>query len=122
MSLDLRFRQQMLMDTSHAGMPVIVEQIQTGNRGHPAIHIDPEFLCWAYSMHSTTSIAEFLGVSRGVVRAALLQYGIAEPQQNPFLWIPEVEGEGGNNGQTGSEISMQFSFCHHKAFAYFQHQ
>ncbi|KAJ7633530.1 hypothetical protein DFH06DRAFT_1272399 [Mycena polygramma] len=43
-----------------------------------------DFLWWAYSQRSTASIARFLGVSRNTVRTALLDYGIATPQSNPF--------------------------------------
>lgn len=60
--------------------------------------IDPEFLAWAYHLRSTSSIARFLGVSRGVVRAALLEYEIAAPQDNPF---PE-------QSDSGEEIYQEF--------------
>ncbi|KAJ7026752.1 hypothetical protein C8F04DRAFT_966135 [Mycena alexandri] len=49
----------------------------------PAYDIDPDFLRWAYSLRSTSSIARFLGISRGTVRTALLAYGIAVPRQQP---------------------------------------
>ncbi|KAF8122633.1 hypothetical protein K438DRAFT_1913379 [Mycena galopus ATCC 62051] len=56
--------------------PVIVQTIRFGGPGCPRIHIDPDFLQWAYG--------QFLGVGRATVRNALLEYGIAEPQQSPF--------------------------------------
>ncbi|KAJ6501015.1 hypothetical protein DFH09DRAFT_1252122 [Mycena vulgaris] len=46
--------------------------------------IQTNFLRWAYSQRPTAGIHRFLGVSRGVVRSALLRYGIATPQSNPF--------------------------------------
>jgi hypothetical protein len=39
---------------------------------------------WAYSHRSTSGIHCFLNVGRTVVRNALIKYGIAMPQQNPF--------------------------------------
>ena len=61
-----------------------MEHIQTGTRGRPAIHINEEFLRWAYTLRTTSAISRFLGVSRRTVRNALLFYGIAEPQTSPF--------------------------------------
>jgi hypothetical protein len=72
------------LDISHHGHPVVVEEVHSGRRGRPALHIDEGFLRWAYSMRSTSAIARFLGVGRRTVRNALLQYGIAEPQAIPF--------------------------------------
>lgn len=46
--------------------------------------IDPTFLEWAYAYRSTTAISRFLNVNQDTVRNALLEYGIAQPQQNPF--------------------------------------
>ncbi|KAJ7092053.1 hypothetical protein B0H15DRAFT_777894 [Mycena belliarum] len=50
-----------------------------------SIYIDPDFLRWAYSLRSTASIARFLGVSRSIVRRALLEHGIAAPQEQPTV-------------------------------------
>ena len=100
MQLDIRHRYRELLDSSHSGQPVIVEEVRTGRAGRPAIYIDPDFLRWAYSMRSTSSIAEFLGVSRSTVRTALLQYGIAQPQDNPFA---SRAGGGGGNGEEAEE-------------------
>lgn len=72
------------LNESHHGHPIIVESIHTGGRGRPSIHINEEFLRWAYTMRSTSSITRFLGVSRRTVRNALLEYGIAEPRSSPF--------------------------------------
>ena len=72
------------LDSSHHGRPVLTEQVYTGRRGRPAIHIDPDFLRWAYSLRSTSSISRFLNISRQRVRSALLEHGIAVPQANPF--------------------------------------
>ncbi|KAJ6502998.1 hypothetical protein DFH09DRAFT_1252019 [Mycena vulgaris] len=77
-------RQVDALDASHNGQPAVVHRVQTGGPGHPRIHIDPDFLRWAYSQRPTAGIHRFLGVSRGVVRSALLRYGITTPQSNPF--------------------------------------
>jgi hypothetical protein len=61
-----------------------VEHIQTGSRGRPSIHINEEFLRWAYTLRTTSAISRFLGVSRRTVRNALLFYGIAQPHESPF--------------------------------------
>ncbi|KAH9929371.1 uncharacterized protein B0H18DRAFT_906142, partial [Fomitopsis serialis] len=39
---------------------------------------------WAYQHRSIAGLARFLNVGRSTVRNALLEYQIAEPQQNPF--------------------------------------
>ena len=84
MSLDIRDRYQQLLDTSHSGRAVIIDEVRTGGPGRPSIYIDPDFLQWAYCMRSTASIAAFLGVSRGVVCTALLRHGISQPQESLF--------------------------------------
>ncbi|KAI0313030.1 hypothetical protein OF83DRAFT_1066225, partial [Amylostereum chailletii] len=84
MQTDIRLQHQYILDSSHHGAPSIVAIERTGGRGRPRITIDPTFLRWAYNMRSTSGIAQFLGVSRARVRNALLEYGIATPQENPF--------------------------------------
>ena len=81
---DIRLQYEETLDTSHYGRPEIVQTIQTGTRGRPRIHIDPVFLEWAYSQRTTSGIARFLHVGRSTVRDALIDYGITEPQSNPF--------------------------------------
>lgn len=49
---------------------------------------------WAYGNRSISSISRFLGVSRGTVRAALLEHGIAQPQTNPFPGGMVTDGSG----------------------------
>lgn len=39
---------------------------------------------WAYNHRSTSGISRFLHVGRNTVRRALLDYGIAGPQESPF--------------------------------------
>ena len=39
---------------------------------------------WAYAHRTTTGISRFLNVNRDTVHNALLEYGIAAPQLNPF--------------------------------------
>ena len=73
------------LNSSHHGQPILIEQVYTGRWGQPAIHIDPDFLQWAYSLQPTFSIGRFLHVSRQTVHSALLEHGIAAPQANPFI-------------------------------------
>lgn len=84
MQSDIRLQHQDSLDQSHHGRPTIVETVQSGGRGRPSIHIDPDFLRWAYSLRSTSSIARYLNVGRTTVQSALLRYGITTPQENPF--------------------------------------
>ncbi|KAG6806455.1 hypothetical protein H0H92_011282, partial [Tricholoma furcatifolium] len=74
-----------MVNESHYGHPTIIQTVQTGARGRPRILIDPDWLRWAYTMRSTASIAHFLGLGRSVVRRQLLDLGIAEGQQQPFV-------------------------------------
>lgn len=85
MRSEIRQQYEHALDSSHHGHPVLTEEVHTGGRGRPAIHIDPDFLRWAYSLRSTSSISRFLHVSRQTVRSALLEHGIAAPQANPFI-------------------------------------
>ena len=85
---DVRLQYERALDESHQGRPSVVTAIHDGGRGRPHIYIDPTFLSWAYNHRSTSSIARFLGVGRTVVRNALLDYGIAVPQQRPFSLSP----------------------------------
>ncbi|KAF8217574.1 hypothetical protein K438DRAFT_1426376, partial [Mycena galopus ATCC 62051] len=82
--LDIRLEYQEAVDASHHGRPVIVQTIRSGGPGRPRIHIDPDFLRWAYGQRPTAGITRFLRLGRTIVRNALLEYGIAEPQQSPF--------------------------------------
>jgi hypothetical protein len=85
MQTDICLLYEEALDESHHGYPTVVETARTGNRGRPRIHIDPAFLEWAYAHRSTSGICRFLHVGRTVVRNALLEHGIAQPQENPFL-------------------------------------
>ncbi|KAJ7137391.1 hypothetical protein C8R43DRAFT_893734 [Mycena crocata] len=84
MQNDIRLEYQDSVDASHHGHPSLVQIVPSDGPGRPRIHIDPEFLRWAYGQRSTASIGRYLGVSRSVVRNALLEHGIAEQQTNPF--------------------------------------
>ena len=88
MQTDIRSQYQETLDMSHHGQPEVICTVQTGNRGHPQISIDPVFLQWAYAHRSTSGIARFLNINRDTVRNALLDYGIAEPQDAPFISTP----------------------------------
>ncbi|KAF8129106.1 hypothetical protein K438DRAFT_1452986, partial [Mycena galopus ATCC 62051] len=71
---DIQLEYQEAVDVSHHGRPVIVQNIHSGGPGRPRIHINPDFLQWAYG----------ISVRRTTARNALLEYGIAKPQQSPF--------------------------------------
>lgn len=88
---DIRNRYEQLLDQSHSGYPSVMHIERTGNRGRPRIVIDPGFLSFAYQQRSTRGIARFLGVGVTVVRNALLEYGIAQPGQNPFPVPDQIE-------------------------------
>ncbi|KAF7289552.1 hypothetical protein MKEN_01504000 [Mycena kentingensis (nom. inval.)] len=81
---DLRSIYREAVDASHHGVPELVQRVRTGGRGRPRVVIDPTFLRWAYAQRSTAGLCRFLGVSRTVVRNALLEAGIVEAQSNPF--------------------------------------
>ncbi|KAJ7650340.1 hypothetical protein FB45DRAFT_730216 [Roridomyces roridus] len=76
--------------TSHHGRPTVIERVYTGRPGRPRYAIDPDFLQFAHEHRSTSGIGHFLGVSRGTVRSAILQQGLAEPQPAPF-YDPHLE-------------------------------
>ncbi|KAJ7650553.1 hypothetical protein FB45DRAFT_686260, partial [Roridomyces roridus] len=84
MQLDIRLDYQDAVDTSHHGRPALVQTVHTEGPGRPRIHIDPDFLRWAYGQRSTASIGRFLGVGRSTIQNALLEHGIVQPQANPF--------------------------------------
>lgn len=100
---EIRQQYGQALDSSHHGHPVLTEQVYTGRRGRPAIHIDPDFLRWAYSLRSTSSISRFLHVSRQRVRSALLEHGIADPQADPFIRSGDLE-EPGHDGTDDLDI------------------
>ncbi|KAI0077128.1 hypothetical protein K474DRAFT_1562219, partial [Panus rudis PR-1116 ss-1] len=52
--------------------------------GRPKLVIDRQWLAWAYGHQSIAKIARFLGVHRSTVRTALIEYGLATPQENVF--------------------------------------
>lgn len=103
---DLRLFYDQALDRSHHGRPTVIQAVHTGRRGRPRIVIDPDFLRWAYAHRSTTGIARFLGVNRDTVRNALLEYGIAEPQENPFRGEPSPEQEHHSGVDSESEDDL----------------
>ena len=82
--MDICLQYEQTLNKSHHGHPTDVQVINTGHCGQPAIYINPNFLWWVYAHCSTSGIAQFLHVGQWTVRNALLEYGIAEPQNNPF--------------------------------------
>lgn len=87
MQHDVRLEYQQALDESHDGHPVVVQTVHGGGRGRPHIYIDPEFLAWAYTQRSVSSIARFVGVSRRTVVNILADYGITQTSAsgaNPF--------------------------------------
>lgn len=95
--MEVRIAHQRALDTSHNGFRRLISEVQ-GATGRPRIVIDETFLRWAYAYRSTSGIAAFLRVSRPVVRNALLEYGIVEPGENPFIRIPLLHSEGSTAG------------------------
>jgi hypothetical protein len=91
MQQDIRLQYQQTLAESHHGRPTIIENIYTGEPGRPRIYIDPDFLRWAYGHRSISGIARFLHVDCSVVRNALLDYGIVQPQADPFARTPSPE-------------------------------
>jgi hypothetical protein len=94
MQADIRQQYEYTLDRSHRGHPTIVEMISTGSKGCPHIRIDPDFLRWAYKHHSVSGISQFLHVGCRTVRKALIEYGIADPQENPFSAASQIEVTG----------------------------
>lgn len=90
---DVRLEYERITEQSHHGRPTILETVRTGNPGRPSIQIDPDFLRWAYTMRTTSGIARFLGVARSTVRSALLEHGIADPQEQPYNFRIEIEAD-----------------------------
>ena len=88
--MDIRLHYEESLDQSHHGHPKVVKTVCTGCTGWPPIYIDPDFLQWVYAHQSTSGISQFLHVSWWTVQNALLNYGIAESQDNPFI----LPGEG----------------------------
>ena len=103
MQNDIRLQYQQAIDESHHGYPVIVESINTGSRGRPSIRIDPEFLQWAYSLRSIKTISLFLGVSRRIVRKQLLENGIAQPGEQPFVFSSQNSQAGPSHSDNEPE-------------------
>ena len=95
---DVRQQYEQTINESHHGHPAIVETVHTGQRGRPSLQIDREFLQWAYTLRSVSSIARFLDVSRGLVRQQLVEHGIAEPQSQPFMLSAQYTDDGGSGG------------------------
>ena len=106
MQTDIRLQYRDTLDESHHGRPALVQTIRTGHRGRPRIVIDPEFLQWAYGHRSVSGISRFLNVNRDTVRNALLDYGIAEPHQNPFQTHTEVDGTPGGSNTIAPEDEL----------------
>ena len=93
------------LNQSHHGRPTIIDTIYTGRPGRPSIQINPEFLHWAYSLRSTSSISRFLGVGRQTVRNALLSYGIAQEQSDPFVFHEDNSSPAGSTSSSESETA-----------------
>ncbi|KAF8187046.1 hypothetical protein K438DRAFT_1907599 [Mycena galopus ATCC 62051] len=85
---DIQLEYRDTIDASHNGHPTLIQTVHTGRAGQPAIEIDPDFLRFAYSQRSASSIHHFLGVSQSMVRSALLHHGITELQLDPFPCAP----------------------------------
>jgi hypothetical protein len=82
---DIRTQYEISISTSHYGRPPVVGVLRTGRRGRPRLVFDPGFLQWAMTQRTTSRIASFLSVGRTTLRQAMLDYGLAEPGDSPFL-------------------------------------
>ena len=72
-------------EASHRGRPHPVSAVATGRPGRPRLIIDREWLTWAIQIRNTSDIARYLGVSRPVVRDAILENGLREAGEDPFV-------------------------------------
>ena len=117
---DVQQQYEESMNESHHGHPAVVETIHTGQRGRPSLYIDPEFLQWAYSLRPVQGIADFLGVSRGLVRQQLVEHGIAEPQTQPFMLSVAYRNGSGDDDDDfldpSGDVSSQISPSDHTSF------
>ncbi|KAF8218147.1 hypothetical protein K438DRAFT_1555956 [Mycena galopus ATCC 62051] len=81
---DIQLEYQEAVNALHHGRPVIVQTVHLGGGpGCPRIHINQDFLQWAYGQQPTAGISRFIGLGRTTIRNVLLEYGIAELQQTP---------------------------------------
>jgi hypothetical protein len=85
MRTDIRTQYEIGLSASHYGRPSVVGVQRTGRRGRPRLVFDPGFLQWAMTQRTTSRIASFLSVGRTTLRQAMLDYGLAEPGDNPFF-------------------------------------
>ena len=83
--MDIHLHYEESLDQSHHRHLRVVKTVCTGCTGWPLIYIDSDFLQWVYAHQSTSGISQFLHVSWWTVQNALLNYGIAESQDNPFI-------------------------------------
>ncbi|KIO31545.1 hypothetical protein M407DRAFT_19482, partial [Tulasnella calospora MUT 4182] len=81
---EVRRAHRQALDASHHGTHHPVTYVYTGNAGRPRAVIDRDWLAWAHQNRSTSAIARYLGLSRQIVRDALIEYGLAERQEYPF--------------------------------------
>lgn len=73
------------LEASHHGKPHPVVVVHQGGRGRPKLVIDREWLGFAITIHSTTDIAHILNLSRATVSKALIEYGLRERGEDPFI-------------------------------------
>jgi len=92
------------MDSSHHGVrhPASLETRE--GSGRRRIIIDLTWLRWQYAHDTTSGIARTLGVSRPIVRKALVDYGIVEPGESPFIWLPAGSSLGGAIASAGDHL------------------
>ena len=90
---DIRTQYETSLSTSHYGSPSVVSVLRAGRRGRPRLVFDPNFLEWAITQRTTSRIASFLIVGRTTLRQAMLDYGLAEPGDNPFLPEGSISSE-----------------------------
>ena len=90
---DIRTQYEMSLSTSHYGHPSVVGVLRTGRWGRPRLVFDPNFLEWAITQWTSLRIASFLTVVRTTLHQAMLDHGLAEPGNNPFLPESSISSE-----------------------------
>jgi hypothetical protein len=82
---ELREAYRAAVDAAHHDTPHPVTYVRNGRPGRPRAVIDSEWLAWAQGHRSTSEIGRYLGLSRQTVQDALLNLGLREPQEAPFV-------------------------------------
>jgi hypothetical protein len=105
LQLEVRIAYRRAIDSSHHGVQHPASLETREGSGRRRIIIDPTWLRWQYAHDTTSGIARTLGVSRPIVRRALVDYGIAEPGGDPFVRLPAGSSLGQAIASAGDHLS-----------------